>query len=125
MLKCKACTAGITEYFNPNSTCYQCKSVLDQICVFCHRSSNQGLLTMTCSKCRPHMCLSKCASGCVLLRALPPPSCRCPKSRALKFRVTKEGDNQGRWFWTCRMCNYFEFEEDSIPGRVAQSRFLR
>ena len=112
MFRCSACTAGFTEYFNPNSSCSKCNTVLEHICGVCKRTSHGGLLSMTCYKCQPHICLSKCSSGCVLQSRLPVPRCECTDGRCPnRFRVTKEGTNKGRWFFTCRACGFFAFDD--------------
>ena len=112
MLKCSVCTAGFTEDFNPGTNCSECNSVLEHVCPFCRRSSLNCIVSMVCYKCRPHMCLSKCTSGCVLKKNPPIPKCLCKDSgKSLsRFKVNKEGKNKGRWFYSCKDCGFFKFE---------------
>lgn len=111
MFRCSVCTAAFTDYFKPRTNCSQCNSVLEQICLFCRRESLDGELAMTCFRCRPHMCLSKCSGGCIKKKNIQAPNCKCHGGKSpQRFKVNKEGKNRDKWFWTCKSCNFFAWD---------------
>ena len=67
MLRCSCCTAGGTILNALNKKCYNCPATLGHVCYYCRRRSLGGVLNISCSGCRPHVCLSKCSRGCMFL----------------------------------------------------------
>ena len=41
-----------------------------------------------------------------------PGNCK-PRVEASHLKVNKENENHGRWFWRCRKCNFFLWDEDA------------
>ena len=110
MLRCSSCTAGSTAYSSiEGKKCNTCQILLGHICGYCKDRSHGGILRIDCYKCRPHICLSKCLSRCIKKEARVPPKCRCAAG-PIRLQVKKDGPNHGKFFWSCRPCNFFEWD---------------
>ena len=109
MLRCSSCRAGGTVLNALNKKCSNCPAILGHVCDYCRRRSLGGVLNISCSGCRPHVCLSKCSRGCIKKEARVAPTCRCPTG-PIRLAVKKEGKNHGRFFWSCRPCDFFAWD---------------
>ena len=99
MHQCSGCS-GAFDCKKDHPKCSNCDNTV-HICSRCKP-------VKTCVRCttRPHICNSKCARVCRFKKA---PVCPCP-SGPRRFQSQKDNDNKGRFFWTCRDCNLFEWE---------------
>jgi hypothetical protein len=114
LYKCSLCTAGSAYcQLQPERVCTTCCVSIVSVCEQCREHSNE--LPTTCSVCttRSHLCLSACGHGCTLYEK---PTCDCKKGKGtlVRLQVKKLGDNHGRYFWSCRVCSFFAFEEDVL-----------
>ena len=108
MFQCSICTAGSAFCsLDPEQMCKKCGLYAAHVCSRCIAEAS-GVMPMRCHLCtqREHICLSKCLRGCVLREK---PNCQCSKGPT-RLQVQKKNKNHGRYFWTCRYCNFFEWE---------------
>ena len=103
--RCGCCSAGGTLHSAVERHCFKCGSALGHVCKFC-RARNEP---MVCLKCRPHICLSKCTNRCIKKPVTKKPDCGC-KEGPIRLIVKKDGANNGKHFWSCRPCNFFEWD---------------
>ena len=109
LLHCSHCTAASCS--KPGDTLHQCSACANGVpytCKQCVGSHEEG--TPLCYLCnvRPHICLSKCLRGCIMR---PVVYCACnlvPR----RLRVGKKNDNFGRYFFTCNVCKFFQWESE-------------
>ena len=99
MHRCSMCTAAMDCHID-HPKCLNCENTVHM----CGRCTT----VLTCVRCtkRPHVCLSKCLRVCLYKKA---PACHCPTGPR-RCQVQKDNQNKGRYFWTCKSCNLFEWE---------------
>ena len=119
LLQCSLCTSGSGVCTQPRQTgaagrslakCTGCRVKHPHICAWClAEMSGEDAIPTTCFVCTPreHVCLSKCASGCI---NRPRPACKCGK--IVRLQVNADTNNKGRFFWTCRSCDRFQWDDE-------------
>ena len=108
MYQCSYCTAGSAFCSHDvNQKCTKCGVYTPHICTQCILSIY--IIPKTCFLCtqRDHICLSKCLGGCIQRVQI---KCKCTKG-PIRLRVQKQNHNNGRYFWTCHDCTFFQWEE--------------
>ena len=107
MFQCSMCTGGCALCsLDPDNKCTTCRKNTPHICQRCIIQAS-GVMPTTCYLCTPrgHICLSRCSGGCILRER---PKCQC--GHPIRLQVQKQNNNHGRYFWSCRDCNFFEWE---------------
>ena len=95
MYQCSFCTAGSGfTSVKPEQKCVTCNLVYVHICSRCNLENPTPSTCYLCTE-RPHICLSKCNSGCILRKR---PECMC-KNGPIRLQVKKNNKNHGRYFW--------------------------
>jgi len=110
MYQCSMCTAGSSFCsLDINKLCVTCGIQVPHMCARCIRRAC-GIMPATCHRCtrRDHVCLSKCAGGCIRRKK---PTCHCSTKDPVRLQVQKQCENKGRFFWTCRECDFFKWDE--------------
>ena len=107
MHQCSLCTAG-SSYCSTDSVCIKCDTLKVHMCRRCAVSAC-GIIPKMCVSCtkRPHLCLSKCLSGCIFKEN---PTCRCNKGGPKRLQVKKDNKNKDRFYWSCEQCKFFEWD---------------
>ena len=101
MFQCSLCTAGSSFCsLDPDKTCAACGIYTPHICSMCI-SEASGVMPKTCYLCK--------ARG-HIRRENSKPTCQCTKG-PIRLQVIKKGNNKGKYFWTCRDCNMFQWEQ--------------
>ena len=107
MYQCSICTEGSSFCsLDSSKKCTVCRQYTPHICSRCIIQAS-GVMPTKCYLCttREHTCLSKCLGGCILQER---PKCKC--GHPIRLQVKKQNKNHGRYFWSCRDCNFFEWE---------------
>ena len=102
MYRCSLCTQAFC--CDPiEKKCSRCSTGVPAVCDRCVTA----LVPDTCFQCteRAHICLSKCSGGCINKQK---PTCCSVGPRRLQ--VKKEGNNKGRFFWSCEPCKFFQWD---------------
>ena len=105
MVQCSYCTMACIVV--PDQLCGQCHLLYTHVCDGCAAEACRTS-TNTCHRCtsRPHICISRCLGGCIERK---PVICLCG-TKARRQRVVKKSQNEGRYFYSCYKCNFFEWE---------------
>ena len=96
-VQCSYCTgAAVKSSIYPESFCIECKSIVLHVCTGCsvEHDSNVKLC---------HLCIPRPKKS----------SCYCDSSKkgnVRRFKVNKRSRNYGRYFYSCRVCGFFDWE---------------
>ena len=109
-MQCSVCTMGLSKcYYLPERKCVNCTNIVN-VCPRCKNEQKDGFVLQTCNRCtkRPHICLSKCSSGCTKQTEVP--HCECDK-QCVRRQSKKMNENRGRHFYTCtdNHCGFFQW----------------
>jgi hypothetical protein len=105
MVQCSHCTMACIVV--PDQLCGQCHLRYTHLCEGCAAAARL-ISTNTCHRCsyRAHICLSRCLGGCIKRKQV---NCRCG-TKARRRVVEKKNKNEGRYFYSCFKCEFFEWE---------------